>query len=65
MLKGIKSQRLIALSLAGLVFLNFPLLALWDKDTHVLGWPLLPFGLFLVWAVLIIVLARVMERREE
>ena len=65
MLKGITSQRLIALSLAGIALLNFPLLALWDKDIHVLGWPLLPLGLFLVWGILIAVLAWVMERRED
>lgn len=65
MLKGITSQRLIALSIAGLAFLNFPLLALWDKDVHVLGWPLLPLGLFLVWGILIAILAWVMERHKE
>ena len=64
MLKDITSQRLITLSLAGIVFLNFPLLALWDKDITVLGWPLLPFGLFLVWGILIAALAWVMERRK-
>jgi hypothetical protein len=64
MLKDITSQRLIALSLAGIAFLNFPLLALWDKDIYVLGWPLLPFGFFLVWGILIAALAWVMERRK-
>lgn len=65
MLKGSKSQRLIALSMAGIAFLNFPLLALWDKDIHVLGWPLLPFGLFLVWGILIAMLAWIMEGRDD
>lgn len=64
MLKGMTSQRLIALSLTGITFLNFPLLALWDKDIHVLGWPLLPLGLFLVWGILIAALAWVMEKQE-
>lgn len=62
MLKDITTQRLIALSLAGLALLNFPLLVLWDKDIYVLGWPLLLFGLFLVWGILIVALAWVMER---
>ena len=62
MLKDITTQRLIALSLAGLALLNFPLLVLWDKETYVQGWPLLLFGLFLVWGVLISALAWVMER---
>ncbi len=63
MLKGMTSQRLIALSLTGIAFLNFPLIALWDKDVHILGWPLLPFGLFLIWGILIAALAWVMEKR--
>ena len=65
MLKGITSQRLIALALVAFVLLNFPLLTLWDKDVHVLGLPLLPVGLFLLWGILIAVLAWVMERRED
>ncbi|WP_052056265.1 hypothetical protein [Colwellia psychrerythraea] len=63
MLKGMTSQRLIALSMTGIVFLNFPLLSLWDKAIYVLGWPILPFGLFLLWGILIAALAWVMEKR--
>ena len=64
MLKGMTSQRLIALLLTGTAFLNFPLLAIWDKAIDVLGWPLLPFGIFLVWGILIAALAWVMEKRK-
>ncbi len=65
MLKGIMTQRLVALFMAGIAFLNFPLLALWDQDVRFLGWPLLPIGLFLVWGILIAALAWVMERSED
>lgn len=61
MLKRVISQHLIALFAAGLVMLNFPLLMLWDKDIQVFGWPLPAFGLFLLWAVLIVLLAWIME----
>lgn len=65
MLKRVTSQRLVALFMAGAVLLNFPLLMLWDKDLRLFGLPLLPVGLFLVWAVLIALLAWIMESREE
>ncbi|MFM6985744.1 MAG: hypothetical protein ACKOXQ_03845 [Hydrogenophaga sp.] len=56
------SQRLVALFWAALALLNFPLLALWDHDARWLGLPLFPAALFLLWAVLIAVLAWVVER---
>lgn len=65
MLKGFKSQRLIALFLAGWMFLNFPLLALWDGEARVFGLPLFPLGLFIIWTVLIVALALIAERRED
>lgn len=65
MQKGIKSQRLIALFLTGWMFLNFPLLALWDGEARVFGLPLFPLGLFVIWAVLIVTLALIAERKED
>ena len=62
MLKGLGSQRLVALFFGAAVLLNFPLLALWDRDATVLGLPLFPAALFLLWASLIAVLAVLMER---
>lgn len=59
---GPRPQVLAALAVAGAVLLNFPLLALWDHPVTVLGLPLLPVGLFGVWAGLIAVLALVSER---
>jgi hypothetical protein len=65
MLKGIPSQRLVALFVTGVALLNFPLLMLWDHDAQWLGLPLFPLGLFLVWASLIAALAWVMEIGED
>jgi len=55
-------QRLAALFAAGLLLLNFPLLALWDHPHTVLGLPLFPLALFGVWALLIGLLAWLLER---
>ncbi len=62
MFKGLRSQRLMALFAAGALLFNFPLLALWDRDALVLGVPLFPAALFMVWAVLIALLALIVER---
>jgi hypothetical protein len=61
MFKGLRSQRLTALFAAGALLFNFPLLALWDRDALVLGVPLFPAALFLLWALLIAMLALVVE----
>ena len=58
------TQRLLALfAAAGLLF-NFPLIALWDHEVTVVGVPLFPLALFTLWALLIGVLAWIMERAE-
>ena len=64
MLKGLTVQRLLALFFAGALLFNFPLLALWDRDATVLGLPLFPAALFMLWAVLIGLLALIVERDE-
>lgn len=56
------SQRLIALFALALLLFNFPLLALWDADALVFGLPLFPTALFALWALLIALLALLMER---
>jgi hypothetical protein len=63
MANSLTSQRLVALFCCGWVFLNFPLLGLWDVDTTVLGVPLLPAALFTLWALLIAAVAWLMERQ--
>lgn len=62
MFQGLDAQRLVAWFAAGTLLLNFPLLALWDHDTLVLGLPLFPLALFLIWAVLIAAVAWIVER---
>jgi hypothetical protein len=62
MFHGLDAQRLVALFVAGLLLFNFPLLALWDHDARVFGLPLFPAALFLVWTLLILALAWVIER---
>lgn len=58
-------QRLVALFIAGLLLLNVPLLALWDHPATVWGLPLLPAALFAVWALLIALLAWLLERQPD
>jgi hypothetical protein len=55
-------QRLLALFVAAAMVFNFPLIALWDREVVVFGIPLFPLALFSLWAVLIGVLAWIMER---
>jgi hypothetical protein len=54
-------QRLVALFAAGLLLLNFPLLALWDHPHTVFGLPLFPAALFGIWLLLVVVLAWLLE----
>lgn len=58
----LRRQRLPAVAAAALLLFNFPLLALWDHPVLVLGLPLLPTMLFGLWALLIVLLAWLMER---
>ncbi len=60
--KSLGGQRLVALFVAGGLLLNFPLLALWDRDATVLGLPLFPAALFVLWGGLIALLGSIVER---
>lgn len=59
--QGLGRQRLVALFVGGVLLLNFPLLALWDRDITVAGLPLFPLALFVLWAALIGLLAWLVE----
>ncbi|MDO9287006.1 MAG: hypothetical protein Q7U26_19125 [Aquabacterium sp.] len=59
--QALVTQRLTALFVAALLLFNFPLLALWDPTARLWGLPLFPVALFLVWALLIVALALVLE----
>ena len=58
-----QSERLIALFVAGLLALNFPLLSLASLMKRVWGIPLLYFYLFVVWAIIIVVSALALRDR--
>ena len=60
--KGLGTQRLVALFVAGWMLLNFPLLALWDRDAAVWGLPLFPTALFVLWGGLIAALGWIAKR---
>ncbi len=62
MRSALERQRLVVLCALGVLLLNFPLLALWNSDAHVAGWPVFPVALFAIWCGLIAVLAWIMER---
>jgi hypothetical protein len=61
-LNAINSQRLIALFIGGWLLLNYPLLALWDVDATWWGIPVFPAALFLLWGLLILLTAWLVER---
>ena len=66
MLKSsLKGQRLVALFLLGCLLLNFPLVSLFAGPAHVLGVPLLYLYVFFAWALLIALMALVIERRSD
>ncbi len=62
---GLKGQRLIALFLLGCLTFNYPLVSLFAGGTHVFGIPLLYVYVFCVWALLIALMAFVIERRSD
>jgi hypothetical protein len=59
------SQRLLALFFASGLLFNFPLIALWDRDVQWLGIPLFPLALFVLWGLLIALLAWIVERQPD
>jgi hypothetical protein len=57
-----KNQRLVALFLLGAAMFNYPLLALFNRAALAQGVPLLYAYIFGAWALLIGLLALVVER---
>ena len=57
-------QRLVAVHLAGLVLLNYPLIALFDRPIGWLGIPAIYLYLFIVWLGLILTMAWVSRERK-
>ena len=60
---SVKGQRLVALFLLGCLLFNYPLLNLFSYSGEVFGIPLLYVYIFGVWALLIGVMALVVEMR--
>jgi hypothetical protein len=58
-----RSQHLAALFLFGNILFNYPLLAIFNRSSTVFGIPLLYGYIFVAWAVLIGLLALVVERK--
>ena len=62
MLSALSAQRLAALFAGGWLLLDFPLLALWDREVTIGGLPLFPLAVFILWAGLIALAGWVVER---
>ena len=62
---SIKGQRLVALFLLGCLLLNYPLLNLFAGSSQVLGIPVLYAYVFAAWALLIGLMALVIESRND
>jgi hypothetical protein len=60
----VTAQRLFAVFLLGCVLFNYPLLALFNRSAELFGIPLLYAYVFVAWALLIGLMAWVIERRE-
>ena len=59
---SIKGPRLAALFLLGVLLFNYPLLNLFARPEEILGFPLLFAYVFAVWALLIGLMALVLEK---
>jgi hypothetical protein len=59
-----KGQQLVGLFLLGCLLFNYPLLALFNVRATMFGIPLLYAYLFAAWALLIGLVAFIMERKE-
>jgi hypothetical protein len=57
-----RAQRLVALCILGFVLFNYPVLAIFNVPGSVLGIPILYAYVFVAWALLIALMALVVER---
>jgi hypothetical protein len=65
MWSGLKGQRLAALFLLGCLLLNYPLVSLFAGTAQIFGVPLLYLYVFAAWALLIGLIALVVERSKD
>jgi len=59
-----KRQQMVGLFLLGCLLFNYPLITLFDRPVLVMGVPLLYAYLFGAWALIIVLVAAVVERRD-
>jgi len=62
---SLKGQRLVALFLLGCLLLNYPLFSLFAGAARIFGVPLLYVYVFFAWALLIALMAIVIERSSD
>jgi hypothetical protein len=62
---SVKGQRLVALFLLGLLLFNYPLLDLFAGPGQIFGVPILYVYVFSVWALLLALMAIVVEKRAD
>ena len=62
---NLMAQRLVALCLAGLMLFYSPLIDLFNRSVELSGLPLLHVYLFGVWAILIGLMAWIIERHKQ
>ena len=58
-----KGQRLVALFILGCLLFNYPVLSLFNVPTEAFGVPLLYAYIFAAWALLVALMAIVVETR--
>jgi len=61
---ALKGQRLVALFLLGVLLFNYPVLSLFTGSERLLGIPVLYLYLFVAWALLIGLMALIIERTD-
>lgn len=59
---GQRTARLVALAILGCVLFNYPILALFNRPGTFFGVPVLYAWIFGAWTVLILLMARAVER---
>jgi len=57
-----RAQRLIALCVVGFLLFNYPILALFNVPGAVFGIPILYLYIFCAWALLVALMALIVER---
>lgn len=59
---GLARQRLVAVFLAAVLLLNYPVLSLFDLPQSIMGIPVLYLFMFAVWAAVIAAITWIVER---